>query len=100
MSPIKHQRAIAAVIGVVGCAVIVPVAASSAAAHKPKVVVKSVSVADDAFAPKKLTIKKGNEINFVWKKTNYDAHNVTLLSGPKGSGTPSSPRSGDDRDSV
>jgi len=48
------------------------------------VVVKKVSVADDFFGPAKLTIKKGNAINFVWKQTNYDSHNVTLIKAPKG----------------
>jgi plastocyanin len=84
MNTIKHKGPIAAVVAAVVCgAVIVPIS-SGATAHKAKVVVKKVKVADDFFAPTKLTIKKGNQINFVWQSTNYDTHNVTLRKGPKG----------------
>ncbi len=79
---LKHRRA-AAAIAVVGCAAVVPVA-TSPAASKPKVVTKTVSVGDDFFKPTKLTIKKKNAINFVWNKSNFDSHNVTLIKGPKG----------------
>jgi uncharacterized membrane protein (DUF441 family) len=58
MSPLMHKRAIAAGVGAVTCAVVVPVATSTAATHKLKVVVKAVKVADDVFAPKRLTLKK------------------------------------------
>ncbi len=80
---LRHRRAVAVGIAAVGCAAAVPVA-TSAAASKPKVVTKTVSVADDFFKPTKLTIKKNNAINFVWAKFNYDSHNVTLVKGPKG----------------
>ena len=50
---------------------------------KPKVV-KVVKVQDDFYSPKKLTIKRGNELNYVWNKNNVDSHNVVLVSGPKG----------------
>jgi plastocyanin len=80
---LKHRRAAAAGIAALGCAVVVPVA-TSAAASKPKVVTKKVSVGDDFFKPTKLTIKKKNAINFVWNKSNFDSHNVTLIKGPKG----------------
>jgi plastocyanin len=64
-------------------AVIVPVAAGSP--RKPsKQVVKKVSVVDNLFAPTKLTVKKGNAINWVWSNQNYNTHNVTLEKGPKG----------------
>ena len=36
------------------------------------------------FAPGKMTIKVGDEVEFLWSKHNYDSHNVTLLKGPKG----------------
>ena len=48
-------------------AVVVPISAGASTAHPAKVVVKKVQVADDFFAPTKLTIKKGNQINFVWR---------------------------------
>ncbi len=80
---LAHRRLIAAGIAAIGCAAAVPVATSTAAS-KPKVVTKTVSVGDDFFKPTKLTINKQNAINFVWKKFNYDSHNVTLVKGPKG----------------
>ena len=48
---------------------------------QPKVVTKNVSVGDDFFKPTKLTINKKSAINFVWKKANFDSHNVTLVKG-------------------
>jgi plastocyanin len=86
MNTIKRKGPIAAVIAAVACgaAVIVPISSGASTAHSAKVVVKKVKVADDFFAPTKLTIKKGNQINFVWQNTNYDTHNVTLRKAPKG----------------
>ena len=86
MNKIKRKGPIAAVTAAVVCgAVIVPISSGAATARTAKkVVVKKVKVADDFFAPTKLTIKKGNQINFVWQSTNYDTHNVTLRKGPKG----------------
>lgn len=86
MNTIKGKGPIAAVVAAValGGAVIVPISSGASTARTAKVVVKKVKVADDFFAPTKLTIKKGNQINFVWQATNYDTHNVTLRKGPKG----------------
>jgi plastocyanin len=85
MNTIKRKGPIAAAIAVLcGAAVIVPISSGSPTARPAKVVVKKVKVADDFFAPTKLTIKKGNQVNFVWQNTNYDTHNVTLRKAPKG----------------
>lgn len=87
MNTIKRKGPIAAVVAAVACsAVVVPISAGAQTAHsaKAKPVVKKVQVADDFFTPTKLTIKKGNQINFVWQNSNYDTHNVTLRKGPKG----------------
>ena len=65
-------------------AAIVPMSSGASTARPAKAVVKKVKVADDFFTPTKLTIKKGNQINFVWQNTNYDTHNVTLRKGPRG----------------
>ncbi len=73
----------AAVLLIVAAAVPVAGAAPSAK-PKAKAVVRTVKVADDFFAPTKLTIKVGDKVNFVWSATNIDTHNVTLVSGPKG----------------
>lgn len=73
----------AVAVPVAGAATIRPAAAASTAA-KPKVVVKKVKVADDFYSPTKLTIKVGDKVNFVWSPINFNTHNVTLVSGPKG----------------
>lgn len=45
---------------------------------------KEVSVADFYFGPEKLTLKKGQSVNWVWAETNTYPHDVHLKSGPKG----------------
>jgi plastocyanin len=79
-----HRRiaiAIAALALGVGAGVI-PAAASTKKKPAPKV--KTITVADDYFSLAKLTVKEGQKIKWVWSRDNYDSHNVTLLSGPKG----------------
>jgi plastocyanin len=41
---------------------------------------KSVSVKDDVFAPKSLSVKKGTTVKWAWK--GQEPHNVTVTSGP------------------
>jgi plastocyanin len=41
---------------------------------------KTVSVKDDFFSPKKLTISKGSKVKWVWKGT--ERHNVAVANGP------------------
>src|ERR1700761_8877309 len=72
--------AVAAAMCVTAGAVIAPAADSST--RKPTV--KKVTVADNYFAPIKVTIKQNNDVNFVWSSQNYNTHNVTLIKGPKG----------------
>jgi plastocyanin len=45
---------------------------------------KKVNVVDFKFTPKKLTIKKGQKITWVWASSDQAAHNVTLIKFPKG----------------
>ncbi len=80
----RYPRSIALLACAVGSAVVVPVASSAGATHKPKPVVKKVEVGDNYYSPTKLTIKKGNSVIWVWNNTNYGTHNVTLIKGPKG----------------
>ncbi len=42
---------------------------------------KSVSLKDDKFAPKSVTVKKGTTVKFVWKGKH--PHNVVVAKGPK-----------------
>ena len=83
MTRIPLRTALAAAACVAAGAVIVPVASGSGT-RANKQVVKKVSVADNFFAPKKLTVTKGNAVNWVWSNQNYNTHNVTLVKGPKG----------------
>jgi plastocyanin len=41
---------------------------------------KTVSVKDDFFSPKTLTISKGTKVTWVWKGT--ERHNVAVANGP------------------
>jgi plastocyanin len=80
---IPSRTALAASACVAAGAVIVPTA--SGLAHRPaRQVVKKVTVADNYFAPTKLTVTKGSAVNWVWSDQNYNTHNVTLEKGPKG----------------
>ena len=61
--------------------------AASAAANAPqqsKSKPKEVSVADFYFGPEKLTLKKGQSVDWVWAEANTYPHDVHLKSGPKG----------------
>jgi plastocyanin len=78
------RRAPLAVITALALTGAVAVPAEAAPSAKPKPVVKKVTVADDFYAPTKMTIKVGDKVNFVWSPTNVDTHNVTLVQGPKG----------------
>lgn len=49
-----------------------------------KPVVKKVQVRDNYYSPTKLRIKKGQQVNWIWNKMNFNTHTVTLIKGPKG----------------
>lgn len=57
--------------------------AANAPAKKPKSKPKEVSVADFYFGPEKLTLVKGQSVNWVWAEANTYPHDVHLKSGPK-----------------
>jgi plastocyanin len=59
-------------------------AAANAPQNKSKPKPKEVSVADFYFGPEKLTIDKGQRVNWVWAEANTYPHDVHLKSGPKG----------------
>ncbi|MBS1885733.1 MAG: cupredoxin domain-containing protein [Actinobacteria bacterium] len=58
--------------------------AANAPAQKTKSKPKEVTVADFYFGPEKLTLKKGQSVNWVWAESNTYPHDVHLKSGPKG----------------
>lgn len=41
-----------------------------------------VKVVDNAFSKKKLTVKRGTKVKWVWSNTQHP-HNVTVVSGPR-----------------
>lgn len=57
--------------------------AANAPAKKPSSKPKEVTVADFYFGPEKLTLKKGQSVDWVWAETNTYPHDVHLKSGPK-----------------
>jgi plastocyanin len=59
-------------------------AAATAAKAPSKSKSKEVSVADFYFGPEKLTLKKGQSVDWVWAEANTYPHDVHLKSGPKG----------------
>ena len=67
-----------------GVALAGAVPAALAAQSHHQVVVKRVAVVDNMFTPTKLSIHTGDKVNFVWSSENFNTHNVTLTSGPKG----------------
>jgi plastocyanin len=59
--------------------------AAQAPSKKPKhSKPKEVTVADFYFGPEKLTLKKGQSVNWVWSDSNTYPHDVHLKKGPKG----------------
>jgi plastocyanin len=57
-------------------------AAANAPQKKPRSKPKEVSVADFYFGPEKVTLAKGQSINWVWAEANTYPHDVHLKSGP------------------
>jgi plastocyanin len=49
-----------------------------------KPTVKKVQVEDDLYSPTKVTIKKGQQGNWICSNANSDTHTVTLIKGPNG----------------
>ncbi len=79
----RSLKLVAAVM-VVAVALSGAVAAAAKAPSKSKSKPKEVSVADFYFGPEKVTLVKGQSINWVWAEGNTYPHDVHLKSGPKG----------------
>jgi plastocyanin len=71
-------------VAVVALALSGAAAAAANAPQKPRSKPKEVSVADFYFGPEKLTLKKGQSVDWVWAEGNTYPHDVHLKSGPKG----------------
>jgi plastocyanin len=76
----KHKGLTTLIACLVVCAVGVPTALGTV--KKP--VVKKVKVQDNLYSPTKVTIKKGQQVNWIWSSSNFNTHTVTLIKGPKG----------------
>jgi plastocyanin len=59
-------------------------AATAADAPQKQGKPREVSVADFYFGPEKLTLKKGQSVDWVWSEANSYPHDVHLKSGPQG----------------
>jgi plastocyanin len=80
MQALKLVAVVVAVFALSGAAA----TAAKAPQAKPKSKPKEVAVADFYFGPEKLTLKKGQSVDWVWAETNTYPHDVHLKSGPKG----------------
>jgi plastocyanin len=77
----KHKGLTTLIACLVVCAVGVPTALGTT---KRKPVVKKVQVVDNFYSPTKVTIKKGQQVNWIWNKNNFNTHTVSLIKGPRG----------------
>jgi plastocyanin len=71
------MRRVTAFIAHLAVGILIPAAGASAKT-------KTVTVADDFFAPTTLKVKKNSKIKWKWDPSNTNSHNVTLSKGPKG----------------
>ncbi len=79
----KHKGLTTLIACLAGCAVLVPTALGTTT-KKRKPVVKKVQVVDNFYSPTKVTIKKGQQVNWIWNQNNFNTHTVTLIKGPNG----------------
>lgn len=77
----KHKGLTALIACLAVGAVGVPTALGTT---KKKPVVKKVQVEDNLYSPTKVTIRKGQQVNWVWSSSNFNTHTVTLIKAPKG----------------
>ena len=79
-----HRRSIAFAACALGAAVAAPVASGAGRiSHKPTRGQEGPGQRQ-LLRPTKVTITQGSSVNWVWSKTNFNTHNVTLIKGPKG----------------
>jgi len=77
----KHKGLTTLIACLVVSAVGVPTALGTTTS---KPVVKKVKVEDNLYSPTKVTIKKGQQVNWVWSNSNFNTHSVTLIKAPNG----------------
>jgi plastocyanin len=68
----------------IACVAVGAVGVPTALGTTKKPVVKKVQVVDNFYSPTKVSIKKGQQVNWIWSKNNFNTHTVTLIKGPKG----------------
>jgi plastocyanin len=71
-------RPVLLVLAIAGAAILA--APATAAAPKPR----TVKIADNYYAPAKLSVKRGTRVIWRWPAEAGDVHDVKLKSGPKG----------------
>ncbi|MFL5864142.1 MAG: plastocyanin/azurin family copper-binding protein [Solirubrobacteraceae bacterium] len=77
----KHKRLTTLIACLLVSAVGVPTALGTTTS---KPVVKKVQVEDNLYSPTKVTIKKRQQVNWIWSNSNFNTHSVTLIKGPNG----------------
>jgi plastocyanin len=81
----RALKLVAVVVAALALSAAVATAANApATAATKRAKPKEVSVADFYFGPEKLTLKKGQSVDWVWSESNTYPHDVHLKSGPKG----------------
>jgi plastocyanin len=81
-------------IAVLAVLPLLPVVAAEASSNDPAVTkasTKTITIGDDFFKPKTITVKKGTTLQFEWGKNNtgtLDEHNVAGVTGNKFKPTP------------
>jgi plastocyanin len=68
----------------IACVAVGAIGVPTALGTTKKPVVKKVQVVDNFYSPTKVSIKKGQQVNWIWSKNNFNTHTVTLIKGPKG----------------
>jgi plastocyanin len=80
----RSRRNMLACLAATAAVAIALPAGGALSAPAQRATVKKVNVADDYYAPTKLTIRKGQYVKWVWNAYNTNSHNVTLNKGPSG----------------
>jgi plastocyanin len=69
------------VAGVALAGILAAAAVPALGAATPK---RTIEVVDDSYTPTKATVRKDTLVTFKWSSTNFDTHDVKLVSAPPG----------------
>jgi plastocyanin len=80
----RRTTIVLALTGAAAVAAAPATAGSQKKSSKKSAKSRTVKVEDNYFQPRKLTVKKGTRITWVWPDGGGDVHDVKLTKGPKG----------------